>query len=122
MTENLRRLVSDCRPSADDWPILVKGAGILVLLAWFFYRSPIAILFLSPLFRETLANVSGASIELYDTDGAVGAARGAGLGCGLYASPKEAFASLHCLGVTKPSSPAQYHEAYEHWKDLLLKQ
>ena len=73
-------------------------------------------MFLSPLFRETLASTSGATIELYDTDGAAGAARGAGLGCGLYASPKEAFASLHRLGVTEPSAPAPYREAYERWK------
>ncbi|MCR5093035.1 MAG: type II secretion system F family protein [Lachnospiraceae bacterium] len=50
MTESLKRLVSGCRPEPADWPIFVKGAGILVLLAWFFYRSPIAVLFLSPLF------------------------------------------------------------------------
>lgn len=73
-------------------------------------------MFLSPLFRETLASTSGATIELYDTDGAAGAARGAGLGCGLYASPKEAFASLHRLGVTEPSVPTPYREAYERWK------
>lgn len=34
-------------------------------------------MFLSPLFRDTLAGVSGATIELYDTDGSVGAAKGA---------------------------------------------
>ena len=33
-------------------------------------------MFLSPIFRETLAGVTGAVIELYDTDGSVGAARG----------------------------------------------
>lgn len=32
-------------------------------------------MFLSPLFRETLAGVTGAVIELYDTDGSVGAAK-----------------------------------------------
>ncbi|MCI6550606.1 MAG: FGGY family carbohydrate kinase, partial [Prevotella sp.] len=41
-------------------------------------------MFLSPLFRETLATVSGATIELYETDGSVGAAKGAGIGCGIY--------------------------------------
>ena len=39
-------------------------------------------MFLSPLFRDTLAGVSGATIELYDTDGSVGAAKGAGIGAG----------------------------------------
>ena len=38
-------------------------------------------MFLSGIFRDTLAGVSGATIELYDTDGSVGAAKGAGMGC-----------------------------------------
>ena len=51
-------------------------------------------MFLSPLFRNTLAGVSGATIELYDTDGSVGAAKGAGMGAGIYKDNNEAFASL----------------------------
>ena len=46
-------------------------------------RAGHANMFLSPLFRQTLASVSGAPIELYDTDGSVGAARGAGIGAGI---------------------------------------
>ena len=34
-------------------------------------------MFLSSIFRDTLAGVTGATIELYDTDGSVGAAKGA---------------------------------------------
>lgn len=41
-------------------------------------------MFLSPVFRQTLANVSGAVIELLDTDGSVGAAKAAGIGAGIY--------------------------------------
>ena len=41
-------------------------------------------MFLSPIFRTTLAGVTGATIELYDTDGSVGAAKGAGIGAGIY--------------------------------------
>ena len=40
-------------------------------------------MFLSPIFRNTLAGVTGATIELYDTDGSVGAAKGAGMGAGI---------------------------------------
>ena len=54
-------------------------------------------MFLSPLFRDTLAGVSGATIELYDTDGAAGAAKGAGIGCGYFKDHNEAFASLKKL-------------------------
>ncbi|MCR4918459.1 MAG: carbohydrate kinase [Prevotella sp.] len=78
-------------------------------------------MFLSPLLRHTLATVSGATIELYDTDGSVGAARGAGIGAGIYASNKEAFASLHRLMVVEPDQTHnnQYQEAYDKWKIML---
>ena len=79
-------------------------------------------MFLSPLFRETLASVSGAAIELYNTDGSVGAARGAGLGSGIYASTDDAFASLRRLSITEPAADTSpYLEAYERWKSILEK-
>jgi len=80
-------------------------------------------MFLSPVFRETLAGVSGATIELYNTDGSVGAARGAGIGCGYYLSAKEAFSSLKKLETVSPdtSKKAQYEEAYQNWKIQLEK-
>ena len=80
-------------------------------------------MFLSPVFAQTLANVSGATIELYNTDGAAGAAKGAGIGIGLYASNKEAFASLEKLSVIEPDTAhrAEYREAYERWKSLVTK-
>ncbi len=78
-------------------------------------------MFLSPIFRETLANTSGATIELYETDGSVGAARGAGMGCGIYRNNTEAFASLKKLGVIAPDTQQQeqYLEAYARWKQAL---
>ena len=56
-------------------------------------------MFLSELFRNTLAGVSGATIELYETDGSVGAAKGAGMGCGIYKDHDEAFATLKKLSL-----------------------
>jgi xylulokinase len=78
-------------------------------------------MFLSPLFRDTLAGVSGATIELYDTDGSVGAAKGAGIGAGIYANADEAFASLEKLQVIEPKAADQaaYAEAYARWKEVL---
>ena len=75
-------------------------------------------MFLSPIFRETLAGVSGAVIELYDTDGSVGAAKGAGIGAGIYKDNKEAFSTLEKLAVIEPSTvDAQaYADAYATWK------
>ncbi|MDD3161251.1 MAG: FGGY family carbohydrate kinase [Bacteroidales bacterium] len=78
-------------------------------------------MFLSPVFRETLANVTGSSIEIFDTNGAEGAARGAGLGCGYYKNRKEAFASIHLSRVIDPS-PAFADatlQSYERWKKVL---
>ena len=81
----------------------------------------LANMFQSPVFRDTLAGVSGATIELYDTDGAAGAAKGAGIGAGIYASPREAFASLERLAVITPSHREEYRAAYENWKSKLIK-
>ncbi len=78
-------------------------------------------MFLSPIFAQTLASVTGATIELYDTDGSVGAAKGAGIGAGIYKDSTEAFASLEKLAVIEPDkeNEAAYKEAYSRWKSLL---
>ena len=76
-------------------------------------------LFLSPIFRETLAAITGARILLLDTDGAQGAARGAGIGIGLYAHPEDAFASLACRLTIEPQPNAALQAAYERWKASL---
>ena len=77
-------------------------------------------LFLSPLFRQTLANVTGATIELYDTDGSVGAAKGAGIGAGIYKDSDEAFATLQYHGTVRPEAEVSACKAaYELWKERL---
>ena len=78
-------------------------------------------MFLSPLFRDTLAGVTGATIELYDTDGSVGAAKGAGMGAGIYRDHNEAFATLQKLAVIEPdaSRSQEYADAYARWKQCL---
>ena len=78
-------------------------------------------MFQSKIFRETLSGVSGATIELFDTDGSVGAAKGAGLGAGIYKTPQEAFSSLERLAVITPEHQDQYREAYEKWKSHITK-
>ncbi len=84
-------------------------------------RAGHANLFLSPVFRQTLATVSGARIELYDTDGAAGAARGAAVGIGAYDTVKEAFASLKMVEAVEPAldASARTEEAYRKWEEAL---
>ena len=84
-------------------------------------RAGNANMFLSPVFRETLAGVSGATIELYNTDGSQGAAKGAGLGAGFYKSAREAFAGLKKLETVEPdqSKAKEYLEAYKKWSNTL---
>lgn len=80
-------------------------------------------MFLSPVFRDTLAGVTGAVIDLYDTDGSVGAAKGAGIGVGFYKNNTEAFATLEKLEVIEPNMAerAAYADAYARWKSDLEK-
>lgn len=84
-------------------------------------RAGYANMYLSPLFSQTLAGISGSTIELFNTDGSVGAAKGAGIGAGIYASADEAFASLKKLSVIEPEADkaSQYQEAYDRWKTLI---
>lgn len=96
---------------------IMRGMGMGIRLI----RAGNANMFLSPIFREALAGVSGVTIELYDTDGAAGAAKGAGIGAGIYRSPKEAFASLKKLAVVRPDrkKTAAYRDAYERWRQFV---
>ena len=86
-------------------------------------RAGKANLFLSPIFRSTLATLCDARIELFDTDGSLGAARGGALGAGFYKTPEEAFANLHKLETVEPVAEWKeaLDEAYETWKKELEK-
>ncbi|WP_194974266.1 xylulokinase [Aquiflexum lacus] len=80
-------------------------------------------MFLSPLFRETFVNMNNVTLELYDTDGAQGAARGAGIGSGIYSNAKEAFAGLEKMASFEPdgSLVSAYDEVYQGWLAALGK-
>ncbi len=86
-------------------------------------RAGEANMFLSPVFRETFANVSGATVELYNTDGAQGAARAAGFGLGYYKTREEAFVGLSALRTIEPDASLVQatREAYGNWKATLEK-
>ncbi len=81
-------------------------------------RAGFANMFMSDVFCQTLAGVSGATIELYETDGSLGAARGAGIGAGIYGSFGEAFQTLEKRKTIKPDE-GEYQKAYAAWKQHL---
>lgn len=87
-------------------------------------RAGHANLFLSPLFRAAFAGITGATVEIYDTDGAAGAARGAGIGAGVYADADAAFADLAKVSVTEPIAADRqaWQGVFLRWKDALARQ
>lgn len=78
-------------------------------------------MFLSNTFAEAFANTSDAVLELYDTDGATGAARAAGVGAGVYKSFEEAFTGMKRIRTVAPEKEKtdQYKQAYEKWNSEL---
>ncbi len=78
-------------------------------------------MFLSPLFGEALATVTGATIELFNTDGSQGAARGAGIGAGIYPNYQTAFQGLKSVKTIEPNLALvdEYREAYQRWLKFL---
>lgn len=102
---------------------MIYGLGIMKELGLNFHVIKVAKanMFLSPVFTNTFASLSGAQIELYDTDGAEGAARGAALGTGFYKSTNEAFASLKRIETIKPIEKTQLTDAYLEWEKELNK-
>jgi xylulokinase len=96
---------------------VMRGMGARVSVV----RAGNANLFLSPLFASLFATVSGAAVELYDTDGSQGAARGAGVGAGIYHGPSEAFRGLVCVRRVEPDHGLRgpYAEIYARWLQEL---
>lgn len=99
---------------------IMKGMGLKPDVI----RAGKANLFLSPLFRSSLSTLTDARIELFNTDGSLGAARGAALGAGLYRTEEEAFRTLERLAVVEPESSWKepLEEAYQIWLDKLNKE
>jgi xylulokinase len=82
-------------------------------------RAGKANMFLSSVFTQSFVNATGVPVELYKTDGSVGAALGAGVGAGFYPDPVSAFANRQPLALVEPTDEAQYNSLYGEWKNLL---
>ncbi|MBN2019314.1 MAG: carbohydrate kinase [Sedimentisphaerales bacterium] len=87
-------------------------------------RAGHANMFLSQLFGEAFATVTGSVVELYKTDGSQGAARGAGIGAGVYRGPEDAFVGLAPVKTVEPNKKlsSAYADAYKNWEKALKKQ
>jgi Sugar (pentulose and hexulose) kinases len=82
-------------------------------------RAGQANLFLSELFAEIFVDITRVPVELYENDGSVGAALGAGIGSGAFNSPQEAFSQLKALKTIEPQTSDYYEDLYQEWKQLL---
>jgi xylulokinase len=96
---------------------IVRGMGVDVRAV----RAGRANLFLSPLFARAFADTSGAVVELFDTDGAEGAARAAGVGAGIFPTLADALSGLRASSRLEPDAATAplYREAYQRWLDAL---
>ncbi|MBD1362446.1 carbohydrate kinase [Mucilaginibacter sp. ZT4R22] len=74
-------------------------------------------LFLSSLFTESFVNATGVPVELYDNDGSMGAALGAGIGAEIF-SPAEAFSNAKPIRRVEPAN-GDFEEVYQSWKAIL---
>lgn len=99
---------------------IMRGMGIKLTTV----KTGNANMFLSPLFAEAFATLSGATVQLYNTDGSQGAARGAGIGAGICKDPADAFVGLEPVRTVAPNRKlaSAYKEAYTLWEGCLERQ
>ncbi|MEM6829177.1 MAG: FGGY family carbohydrate kinase [Bacteroidota bacterium] len=77
-------------------------------------------LFQSEVFSSTICGVLGCEIEMMNTTGAVGAAKAAGVGVGIYPSIADAFQTMHPIKTYHyPGSQSESVEGYQKWKTDL---
>jgi len=76
-------------------------------------------MFLSPVFTEAFVNATGVPVELYQSDGSVGAAIGAGIGAKAFANEQDAFSKMQPLELVEPNNQETYNELYKEWKQVL---
>jgi xylulokinase len=85
-------------------------------------RAGRANMFLSNVFVRSFVNATGVPVELYDNDGSVGAALGAGIGAGIYKTNEEAFSHFKPVEKVEATDTELYNQLYESWKYQLNKQ
>lgn len=120
--------ISHCLRAAQEGIVFALNYGLSIMqdmdITAKTVRAGDANMFLSPLFGSAFAAITGAAVELYNTDGSQGAARGAGVGAGVYKDCKDAFVGLVKTRTIEPdSSQTQaYQDAYQKWLNVLQSQ
>lgn len=87
-------------------------------------RAGHANMFLSDVFCDIFTQITNTELQLYNTDGSQGAARGAGVGVGYYKTLDEAFLNLTCIKRYQPDQEKRtaYQHPYQLWKEILKNQ
>ena len=84
-------------------------------------RAGRANLFLSDVFAQTFVDITGIPVELYENDGSVGAALGAGIGAGIFKNAEDAFTQHQVIKTLSPQNSKEYEPIYQEWKEILIK-
>lgn len=84
-------------------------------------KAGFANMYLSDVFAQTIVNAANVSVDLLESDGAFGAALGAGLGLKYYKTEEEAVSNIKHIKTINPNSAelSQTKIAYESWKELV---
>jgi len=85
-------------------------------------RAGKANMFLSDVFIDAFVNVTNVPVELYENDGSVGAALGAGIGAKIFDDEKAAFQNMKRLKLIEPNGKHEYDKSYEKWMHSLNKE
>ena len=120
--------ISHCLRGAQEGIVFALNYGLRIMqdmgITVKTVRAGDANMFLSPLFGSAFAAITGAVLELYNTDGSQGAARGAGVGAGVFKNFDDAFIGLTKTRTIEPdkSQIQAYQDAYQQWLNILRSQ
>jgi xylulokinase len=86
-------------------------------------RAGKANMFLSDIFAEAFVNTTHTAVELYNTNGAEGAARAAAWASGFYSCREDAFRQLKKIRTLEPQPDliGIYGEIYSRWQEQLTR-
>ncbi len=82
-------------------------------------RAGKANLFQSDVFLQSFVAATGVPVSLYPSDGSIGAAIGAGIGCGYFRDAGDAFVNQAPLQTVDAADCPGLEEAYSEWLELL---